>query len=383
MYKRQALASVGALTGSAHARWSEQAGPCVGDIATASTSLASLSALTAIPALPSQLDLTGLLQPTRQLPDPAMLVDALKNLAAPLSRLGGLLSGTPGGAATGALVSLPDALSAHASVSLVDAPGVAGKAVRSTSTLQVGGIRLLAGSPMELRVDVVSAPTLTVTATGDEATSSVSYQAPVLRVSQGGRELGTLDANKSTMDIPVKVLPGTDFRLPAVGELLPDGTELTAGLSTIDIGVLRLRTGGPAEKKSVLAEPFTGFQLGATARLLDLQLLPTDRLALPNLPAALVQVALGEQIARAAAPAGGVRCAAAAPPADQPPAPAGGGAPTPPLARTSAATGVVPLFWAGTAALFAGVVLVAATPPRRGRATRGTPESTRPRGPVG
>ncbi|MGM1060960.1 hypothetical protein [Saccharothrix sp. Mg75] len=364
-----ALLRVGLLDGSAHARWDERVGPCVSPLADARTSVASLSVLNAIPTLPGSTDLTGMLtQDTPKLDAAAKqsLIDAVKGLAGPLSRLGGLLSGTPDTGATGSLLSLPETMAARSTVEVVDLPGSANKAVRSTSTLQVASLRLLQGTPAEIRVDVVARPTLTALSTGDEATSKVEYTAPVLRVSQGGRELGTIDAANPKLDVPISVAGGQ--QLPLVGDL-------TGALPGLDIGVLRLQVAQLNQRGQVLDGPLQqggptvkGYMLGATARLLDLQLLPTDALGLPNLPSALAQVSLGEQIVRAAAPTGGVVCAA--PPA--PPAqPGGGGAAPPPgapqLAYTSAAYKTVPIFWTGTALLMLGVVLVAALPHRRPR----------------
>ncbi|MFT7835626.1 hypothetical protein Q5530_05700 [Saccharothrix sp. BKS2] len=368
-----ALLRVGLLNGSVHARWHDELGPCVSPVADARTSVASLSVLNAIPTLPSSQDLTGMLtQDTPRLDEQAerSLVDNLKQLAGPLSRLGGLLSGTPDSGATGSLLSLPDTLSAHSTVELVDLPGSANKAVKSTSTLQAASIRLLQGTPVELRIDVVSQPALTALSTGDAATSSVTYTAPVLRVAQGGRELGVLDAANPRLDVPIGVLPGRD--LPLVGDLA----------DALDIGVLRLQIAQFNQKEQVIDGPLQqggpsveGFMLGATARLLDLQLLPTDALGLPNLPSALAQVSLGEQIVRAAAPTGGVVCGA---PTPTQPEPGGAGPAAPPkqqLAYTNAAYKTVPIFWTGTALLLLGVVLVAALPARRAGAVR-APERT-------
>ncbi|TQM81614.1 hypothetical protein FHX81_3983 [Saccharothrix saharensis] len=360
-----ALLKVGLLNGSAHARWDDELGPCVSPLADAKTSVASLSVLNAIPTLPSTPDLTGLLtQDTPKLDAAAKqaLIDDVKQLTAPLSQLGGLLSGTPDTGANGSLLSLPETLAAHSTVELVDLPGSPNKAVRSTSTLQAASIRLLAGTPAEIRVDVVSRPTLTALSTGDQATSGITYTAPVLRVGQGGRELGTLDAANPKLDVPIGVTAGQE--LPLVGAL-------AEGLPKLDIGVLRLQVAQLNRKDMVLDGPLqqggptvNGYMLGATARLLDLQLLPTDALGLPNLPSALAQVSLGEQIVRAAAPNGGVVCA----PAQAPPG--GGGQAAPPkkgqpLAYTNAAYKTVPIFWTGTALLLVGVVLVAALPARR------------------
>lgn len=297
-----ALVKLGLLEGSVHARWDEKLGPCVEPISDARTSLASLSAVNVIPAVP------------------------------------GLL---PGG---GALLRLPDTLSARSTVRLVDVPGRQGKAVQATSTVQVASIQLLAGTPGEVRIDVVSAPKLVATSTGDAKTSTVKYEAPVLRISRGGKELGKLDAAAPKLDVPVSgPLPGGD------------------ALRQLDIGVLRLTIAQVNEKRD-------GAAVGAVARLLDVALLPTDALKLPGLPTSLVQISLGEQVVRAAAPAGGYVCKAVTPatssPAPAPPPARGKDAP-PPLAYTSAAYSTVPLLWTGMILLLCGVIVVAALPRRR------------------
>ncbi|SDN33717.1 hypothetical protein [Allokutzneria albata] len=343
--------NIGLVEGSVHARWDDRLGPCVEPIADAKTSVASLSAINTIPSLPRVSDLSSIAA------GKADLIDAAKQLSAPLSQLGGLLS------ANGSLVRLPETMSAHSTVRLVDVPGQTGKAVNAVSTVQLASIQLLAGTPQEIRVDVVSKPTLTALSTGDAKSSKVSYTAPVLRVSQGGKTLGTLDAANPKLDIPVGIpLPGLGDlpKLPIVGGLLGDGGALPANLRKLDIGVLRLQVGQLKEKRE-------GSSVGAVARLMDLQLLPTDALPLPGLPAALAQVAFGEQVARASAPPGGVVCKAITPTSTHgalPPEPQGS-PPGPALAYTNAAYQTVPLFWTGTFLLLVGVIMVAALPDRR------------------
>jgi len=300
------LAKVGLLNGSVHARWDEKLGPCVSPLATARTSLAGLQVLSAVPAevLPAKTS----------------------------------------------LVSIPDTFEASSVVRLVDLPGSKNKAVESTSTMRAASIELAGG----IKIDVATPPTLTVTATGDEATSKVTYSAPVLKVSQNGKELGTLDAAHPVLDIPL----------------------------LLDLAVVKLQIAGLSEKKaSFTGNGFSGFQLGATARMLDVQLLPTDKLKLPNLPAALAQISLGEQIVRGAAPRGGVVCGTSQPPQTTvPEQPGGQAAPpkkAPPLAYTNAAYQSIPLFWTGTGLLLAGVVLVAALPVR-GRSRGRSPEVSAP-----
>jgi hypothetical protein len=278
------------LNGSVHARWDEKLGPCVSPLATAKTSLAGLEVLSALPA---------------EVPLPSK-----------------------------SLVSIPDTFEANSQVKLIDLPGSKNKAVESTSTMRAVSVEIAGG----IKVDVASPPTLTATATGDEKTSKITYTAPVLKVSQNGKELGTLDAAHPAIDIPL----------------------------LLDLAVVRLQIAGLNEKKaSFSGNGFSGFQLGATARMLDVQLLPTDKLKLPNLPTALAQISLGEQIVRAAAPQGGVVCGTAQPPqTQQPGGPAAPPKKAPPLAYTNAAYQSVPLFWTGTGLLLAGVVIFAALPVR-------------------
>lgn len=277
-------------------------------------------------------------------------------------------------------MSLPNTLSSRSTVELVDMPGSANKAVKSTSTLQAADIEILKGTPLELSLKVVSQPTLTVTSTGDEKTSKVEYTAPVITIERQGKVLYTLDATNPTKDIPIG-LPLSSLSdqfgplrdLPVVGGLVATADEglqqvsETAG-KVIDLGVLRLSIAELTQKGQNLTDPFQGFQLGASARMLDLEILPTSGLKdlLPAgsdaLPSSLAQVSLGEQIGRAYAPEGGVVCGSTTPAA--PPGNAAPGVPEK-LAYTAGAYSAVPLFWTGTAMLLLGVVLVAAFPARK------------------
>ncbi|MDA3624828.1 hypothetical protein OU415_05225 [Saccharopolyspora sp. WRP15-2] len=294
------LVKLNGLNGSVHARWSEKTGPCVSPIADARYSMGSASAVNALPE--------GL-------------------------SLGGLLNGgKPAANGAGSLLRIPETAEAHSNVQLVNVPGQDRKAVQATSSLQLAGVRLFAGTPQEIQVDVVGSPRLTATATGDPSTSTVDYQVPVLRVSRGGQELGKLDAAHPNLDVP---LPGLDQRV-------------------VDAGVIRLSAG--ELKKDVV-----GTEVRAAARLFDLQILRGHAVGLPT---SLVQVSFGEQIARAAAPDGGVDCTTAPAPAAA--APAG----TTPqaverLALTSSGYYVVPLFWTGTALLLMGAIIIAVLPRRR------------------
>ena len=376
------LIRAGALQGQVHARWSDTAGPCVGTIADATTEIASLSLLNAIPTLPSVQDLTGVFDaPKLDAKADQAVIDGLKKLTGGLSTLGGALSGgsKPAADGTGSLVSLPNTLSARSVVRLVDIPGSPNKAVQSTSTMQVAALKLLAGTPFEITIRVVSQPTLQVTSTGDEKTSTVTYTAPVLAVEQGGKVIGQLDAANPKFDIPIglPVGPGAPT-LPIIGDLLANGQKLTQALQRIDLGVIRLGVAQLDKRGTPMTSPFKGFQLGATARMLDVQVLPTQALGLPNLPSALAQVALGEQVARAYAPTGGVVCRTSEQPAP-PPTPKPQGRAPMELAYTTMAYKTIPMFWAGTAMLLIGVVLVAALPTLRSpRLAQSGPQLTDP-----
>ncbi|MBB3663292.1 hypothetical protein FB384_002196 [Prauserella sediminis] len=378
------LVNLSALNGSAHARWSEELGPCVGTMADASTSTASASLVNSIPTMPDLGQLNG---------SDSGAEEALSKLGS-FADLGGMLSGQrtndakPAADGKGSLVSAPNTLSTRSTVRLVDMPGTDRKAVESTSTMQVADINILKGTPLGLTVKVASQPTLRVLSTGKAETSKVEYKAPVLTIERNGEELFTLDAANPTADIPVgvptegmKKLPGYEQvkDAPVVGDLaqtMNDGVKAlndTAAKKVLDLGVLRLSIAELTKRGSEQAEPFKGYQQGASARLLDLQILPTQKLksmlpgdAAEKLPSSLAQVSLGEQIARAFAPTGGVDCSK-----PEPAAPPEGGGAAPPagpdkLAQTSGAYASVPIFWTGTAMLLIGAVLVAVSPGRRG-----------------
>lgn len=362
-----ALITARGLNGQVHAQWDEELGPCVDTISDASTEVGSVSLVNAIPTLPEVSDLSGVFDaPNLNAQQDKAVVDGLKKLSGPLSTLGGVLSGGTSTRADGrgSLLSLPNTLSARSTVRLVDMPDTENKAVQSTSTLQVAKLTLLSGTPFAIELRVVSQPTLRVTSTGDEKTSSVDYTAPVLEVWQGGKRLGGLDAAHPKLDVPIGLpLPGVaDAKdLPVIGRLLANGQPVTDSLRKLDLGVLRIGVAQLDERGADMTDPFRGYQLGATARMLDLQVLPTTALGLPNLPSALAQVSLGEQVARAYAPAGGVVCLPSDTPAP-PPEPMPQGMQPPGLAYTTLAYKTIPMFWTGTAMLLIGVVLVAAVP---------------------
>ncbi|MDR7301704.1 hypothetical protein [Haloactinomyces albus] len=359
------LLDAGLVEGSVQARWDRRLGPCVQPIADSKTSMAGISAVNVLPSLPSgPEELTSLLSGDGKNSgmDTATahaLGAQLGDMQGPLSRLGGLLTGqTEAAGGAGALLSVPGAIRAHSNIRLVDVPGQDGKAVRSTSRFRLGSIRLFAGTQQEIRIDVVSTPTLTATSTGDPETSTVEYQAPVLRVSQGGEKIGALSATNPNIEVPIGVpMPGSgvDSDTPLVGH--PEMPHV------LDIGVLRLSIGDVQKSRD-------GDEVRALARLLDVTVLPGESLGIPT---SLAEISFGEQAVRADAPTGGVHCdvpapttsSAAAPSPATPDSENDRSQTVPVLAVTSGAYHTVPLFWTGSCLLILGAILVSAVPRRR------------------
>ncbi|MGH3623733.1 MAG: hypothetical protein ACRDQ5_18385, partial [Sciscionella sp.] len=426
------LLTGGLLRTSAHARYSDKLGPCVSPLSEAKSSTADLKVLPVLPRItaakttdPSKLINAGALPGGVSA---SQLTGPLHNLLGLFGGLGDI--GAVGGKNNaGAVVDLPGVLSTSSDVNLVDMKGSKNKAVQSTSRLRVLKLTLLEGTPFELTVKVISEPTLQATSTGKKGTSTVTYTKPLLQIYQGGKRIGTLDPAHQSVDVPITLLPidtsvlngvglGKGLNLaqtkalltsvpglkslmnvqdpqkltaqkaqalgaiPIIGNAsnLGDMSKLGKGLDQIpdidlNLGVVRLQLGHKDDvavqhTKGQANSPFTGYEIGSTARLLNLEVLPTNALntgLLPRLPSvsglpsvgnALAQVVIGEQTASAYAPTNGVVCGVKVPPKGQP-------SPKPPLAFTNAAYQAVPLFWTGGGLLLAGIVLVSIRPIRR------------------
>jgi len=355
----------GLLQGSVQARWNDTLGPCVDPISAASTSLADLTAVNTLPALtlPTANDpvaaLTGLL---------GKVQDGFQSLAALLG----------GGAGTGSVLTVPGTSKVTSTTRLVDVAGQAGKGVQAQSTVSLADITLLPGTPLQTTVKVLSQPTLTATSTGDAATSTVDYSAPVLQFLRNGQEVGRLTANstdnpltatvdESAFSIPLQIplVPNalTGLPAPVLGALGSILTPAAAAVpASLDLGVLTVKIGA-------LDRRAAGASVGGAAALLDIAVLPTTTLgavlggALPpgSLPNGLLQIGIGEQTARASVGAGGVDCS----PRTAPAVLARAASTPPPLAYTDASYAAIPLTWTGTALMLIGAVLLAATPRRR------------------
>lgn len=151
-----------------------------------------------------------------------------------------------------ALVRLPENLSSRTETGLVADGGRA--AARAESAASLLDVRLLAGSPAETSIKVISEPSLEVVSTGAAESSTVSYHAPVLEISGPNVPTERLDAPGSHFDVAIPSGPGPITglvgSLPVLGDLPLD--ELLGGVDTQ--GLDALSTGqGPVEPPLELA----------------------------------------------------------------------------------------------------------------------------------
>ncbi len=139
------------------------------------------------------------------------------------------------------VLSLGDGLTASdGDVSLV--PGSGGRyGVQSGASSSLADVSLLGGL---IRLGVVSAPSLTATATGVAGGASVDYQAPVVTVQIAGFDPIVLDPQGQTvLETPDELSGLLDLRI-ALGDLdqdvAPDGTSAsaTASLVSVDLSLL-------------------------------------------------------------------------------------------------------------------------------------------------
>ncbi|MQA61953.1 MAG: hypothetical protein GEU86_10730 [Actinophytocola sp.] len=379
-----ALVSAGPLTGKVHARWGDDTGPCVGVVSDARTDTEDFTMGNAVPTVPD-LDFGDLALPGKASP-PSWF-----RPGGGLGTLGGLLS-TAEADDGRSLVRVPGGISTESKVELVDLPRSERKAVRSTSTARAKTITLFPGSALAMTATLTRRPALTVTATGSEA-SKVDHTTPEITVKRSGKTLFKLSARKPNQDIPIGI-PQAGLReragkaklapLPIIGGAAETTTGRVVRLGeksrreVTDLFILRVGVGGLNTTSDETNTPFAGTRLGASARLLDVQLLPTEALAKAlaghreeasryEVPSTLLQFSIGEQVAHALVPEGGARCGSAAGSS----APSAG-TPASMNAGSSAATIGVPMLWIGAVALLAGVVLLVVVP-RRGKAARPSP----------
>lgn len=345
------------LTGQVHARWSVDRGPCVGQVAKATTTSGPISLGAAVASLPDV--------PFTELGLPGRMPSGS------IATLGGLLSGRAG---EGPLVRVPRGLTTVATVDVLTA--AKRPTVRATSRVEADRIDIFPGSPLAMTATVRNAPALTANSTGKPETSRIVHDTPVVEFKRGGRTLFRLDRTRPARDVPIAV-PGRGFAQRGLtSQPIVDGYGVgtngkpvrlsAANRSRVtELFVLRLSVGGLTTRSATLDEPFTGHQVTGSARLLDVQLLPTDALtdALERdheLPSTLAHFTLGEQAVRAAAPPSGARCGEpgagevtiAAPPDEIAPG-------------RSSAPPIRVLLWGGAGLVLLGAYLLAVARPRK------------------
>lgn len=379
------LVRTSGMKGDVRARWSRSDGPCVGTASDAGAVVSGAEIGTAVPTVPD-LPITDLPLPiARRFVPPGNL-----------GTLGGLLSGPSSEDEARPLVGLSEPISARATITLPDLPGTnrSRKSVRSTSTLEATTIDLFPRSPQGMTVKVVKPPTLLVTSTGTARSSKVTYSAPVLEVRRGKQKLFVLDAAHPSRDLPIGIpvkgfesVPGAKSvkPLPFVGGTAETVRGTAKRLTdeqlkkVVDLFVLRVSIAGLDQQGKDMRVPYRGHQLGASARLMEVQLLPTEALADAigergaDLSSSLMQITVGEQVARAYAPEGGVLCGSTAAPA-----PGQNGMPAK-LMPVGTAYQARPMLWTASAALLLGALLVSVFPRRRTPAVVPMKPSPRPR----
>jgi hypothetical protein len=186
----------------------------------------------------------------------------------------------------------------------------------AAAELELADLRLLGGA---VSVKVLKPPTLTVTATGVAATSSVTYQAPLLEISGAGIQPKTLSTPSQDIELAVPV-PGVTETLAAAKDLpLLAGNPLASllgdlpAVGTPSLGILRLSLG---DGKSSISDA----GVRASASSLRIQLLVAGASSAKS--SAVLDLGLGMLSASASAP-----CPPSASPPPPPPPSAGCGGP--------------------------------------------------------
>lgn len=160
-------------------------------------------------------------------------------------------------------------------VGLVNVAGQNNKGLQSQVLSQVTGVVLFKGTASELTLNVVAPPTVQATATGTAATSTVTYNQPVVQVISGGNVTDVLNASDANLDIALPMSVPYLLRLR---------------LGTLD-NVVKTNT-----------------EASGTANLLSIQLIQTGLTPASDLTVANVEIA--PMTVKATVPQGGVDCGA-------------------------------------------------------------------------
>jgi hypothetical protein len=201
------------------------------------------------------------------------------------------------------LVDLPRVLASETHANIVEIAGQSGLGVASTATIDVVDLTLFKGTPAETRIQVVSQPNLTATAAGTAGKSSVTYEAPVLKITDPNKKVHQIDAPGQSYTIGAASLPaGLEGGLAAA--LTPIGQAVPTGLPAL--GLPDLVHGKPYLAKLSLGVLDNKVEDANTAQgrltMLRLELLAPDGVN------PLATLALGELKAQATVADGGLTC---------------------------------------------------------------------------
>lgn len=101
----------------------------------------------------------------------------------------------------------------NSSVGLVNVNGQTNKGVQSTVLDQLTGVVVFKGTDNELTLNVLAPPTISALATGTAATSSVTYNQPIVQIIQGGEVTDVLNATDINTEISIPPGPAPLFLL--------------------------------------------------------------------------------------------------------------------------------------------------------------------------
>ncbi|MEY2472666.1 MAG: hypothetical protein QOK28_1995 [Actinomycetota bacterium] len=129
-------------------------------------------------------------------------------------------------------------------VGLANVAGQSNKGVQSTELDQLTGVVLFKGSANEITLNISAPPTISALATGNAATSTVTYNTPTVQIIQGGTVTDVLNISNpgQTIELPPGPAPAFLLRL-TLGELenvVKSNTEASGSTALLHLELLTL-----------------------------------------------------------------------------------------------------------------------------------------------
>lgn len=206
-----------------------------------------------------------------------------------------------GGSLVSVVNDLGGTVATQSTITTETVDGQVGRALQSTSETQITSVTLFGGTPLEVRVDVLSTPTLTATATGAPGGATVDFVAPVLNI--------VTPDDSSIPSIPLINLVPQD-ELGGVIDTVTDGLEEAvqatlgdAGIAAIDFLI------GEETVAQAVAPDGTSAAGTAAAIIIDIEIL-----AAAGDPLVDATIAIAPMSASTAVPVGGIICPPPTPP---------------------------------------------------------------------